>query len=347
MNENARINACTLFDSNFMYQGLTMINSVIKNSKLIINWTVLALDEITFDTLCDLNLPNTSIVNIESLRDEELSGLKNLRNWNELCWTAASCLLSKVVEKSQTGEISVYIDADCFFYGDISKSINELFLRSEITIHAHNFSPDRIHWMKKSGIYNVGLVGGKKGPEFQQCLERWRRQVLNECIVDKDAGKCGDQTYLNEWPDLYSNLSIMDSSHSGLGPWNLNNYNLRSINKVPYNNAEKIIFFHFHAMQIGKINSFFWAFIPAAGYSLNKTNIIHIYKPYINALKDIYILLNNSLLDSRFKKSCTWYLKGVLRLRLFLVFFQPANKSISNFVSLYSNKEYINRRYDY
>lgn len=242
MNENARINACTLFDSNFMYQGLTMINSAIKNSKLIINWTILALDEITFDTLCDLNLPNTSIVNIESLRDEELSGLKNLRNWNELCWTAASCLLSKVVEKSQTGEISVYIDADCFFYGDISKSINELFLRSEITIHAHNFSPDRIHWIKKSGIYNVGLVGGKKGPEFQQCLERWRRQVLNECVVDQDAGKCGDQTYLNEWPDLYSHLSVMNSSHSGLGPWNLNNYKLQSIKMAPFNDTEKLFF---------------------------------------------------------------------------------------------------------
>ena len=43
--------ACTLFDSNFLVQGLALIESVESNSTCNIYWTVLALDDLSYSTL--------------------------------------------------------------------------------------------------------------------------------------------------------------------------------------------------------------------------------------------------------------------------------------------------------
>lgn len=313
------LNLCTLFDKRFLLQGITMIQSVERFAAAKINWTVLALDEETFQFLTEKNLVNLEIVTLDSIDDKELKALKGIRPWNQLCWTSAACLLRFVNLKIHEGEIAGYIDADCFFFYDVLKTLQPLHFGSCIAIHEHRYSADRVKWLNLSGRFNVGLVAGVSGTEFDQCIERWRIQVLDNCEVDESAGKCGDQTYLNEWPDLYRNLSILDEKGVGVAPWNLNNYHITLKNNQIHVDLEPLQFFHFHGLEIGWISKSLQIYKYAPGYSLNWGEVSPIYEAYLNRLREQVGIDFSNVRNIKFSK-IKWWISGLIKKNLVLNF---------------------------
>ena len=315
--DNRSINLCTLFDSKFLLQGITLIRSVQKYASGKTKWTVLALDSTTEKYLKELTDVKIEVLTLESMGDEDLLSLVGNRPWNEMCWTSAACLLRKVNQKIPTGSLAAYIDADCFFFNDIFATLSKLSGDRTIAIHEHRFSPDRAHWLPKSGRFNVGLVAGVKGTEFDKCLTRWRMQVLENCTVDKELGRCGDQTYLNEWPHLYSGLHILDSKGIGVAPWNIGNYQVHSFINQIYIDESPLHFYHFHSLQLGLISSRFQAFIPASGYKFKNREHEIIYRKYVMELSQSLnqILQEKSLV---FNNDFMWWFKGLFTKRILL-----------------------------
>lgn len=264
-----------------------MINSVERYSTSRIKWKILTLDKESAEFFLE-NLPfDIEIITLDCINDEELKKLIGFRPWNEFCWTSASCLLKIVNDGAEFGEISAYIDADCFFFQDISKMLLPLSRGRSIAVHEHRFSTDRSNWLAKSGRFNVGVVAGVKGTEFDYCVARWRMQVLESCIVDQRIGKCGDQTYLNEWPDLYKKLVILDEPGVGLAPWNINNYVISKKNNVFYVDDKELFFYHFHSLEFYIANSKIVVYEAAAGYKISKDSIKLIYVEYTKQLRKI------------------------------------------------------------
>ena len=279
--------ACTLFDSNFLVQGLALIESAEDNSSCDIYWTVLALDDLSFSVLNSLNKCNLKVVHIDEFGDLELQALKLTRAWKEFCWTSAACLLNYCLSISPVGERVVYIDADCYFFEDIYELLNPLRSKGEIAIHEHRFSRDRISWLEKSGRFNVGLVAGLNKSEFKMCISRWRGQVLNRCDVNHLEGRCGDQTYLNEWPKLYQSLHILSSPGAGLAPWNIKNYSIKKIEGILKVDSKPIFFYHFSGLEFLYFSHFITIFIPAPGYLKMKKHEREIYSSYVKHLIQI------------------------------------------------------------
>jgi hypothetical protein len=68
----------------------------------------------------------------------------------------------------------------------------------------------------------------------------------------------GDQKYLDEWPQRYSNCHIIQHKGAGIAPWNYSQYEFTAdpdgqvrVDRVP------LIFYHFHQFQVlggGKFN---------------------------------------------------------------------------------------------
>jgi hypothetical protein len=308
------IHLCTLFDKRFLLQGLTMMQSVDENTNSKTHWSVLALDEEAHAILLGLEKENITVYTLETLGDTELYSLIENRPWNELCWTSAACLLRKINMHNEENDISVYIDADIYFYYDIELLLAPIRQNANILVHEHDFSNDRAEWLQKSGRFNVGVVAGKKSLEFNNCLTRWREQVLDNCEVNPEFGKCGDQTYLNEWPALYSTLAIMPRS-SALGPWNVNRYEIAQSQGRPIINFAPVVFYHFHGLETSFVGNLLAFYAASPGVEFISTPHRQIYKPYVRNLRGNISLFRIPITYQK-KRRMLWHLRHLIKNRL-------------------------------
>lgn len=311
------IRACTLFDSKFLVQGMALIESVENRSSCNIFWTVLALDDKSWSFLHSMDKPNLEVIHIDTFKDSDLQALRFIRSWSEFCWTSAACLLNYCLSQSQIGQKVAYIDADCYFFDDVDILLKPLESGSTIAIHEHRFSKDRMTWLEKSGRFNVGLIAGINDLEFRTCVQRWRSQVLDRCDVNPAEGRCGDQTYLNEWPSLYPSLHILDSPGAGLAPWNIKNYRIEIFDGILRVDSRTLYFYHFSALEIIFFSSFFSIYIPAAGYLNMNRNERVIYSTYMKHLMRIRKATGlNPRFRIRFKSNLKNLLKGGVVLQI-------------------------------
>ena len=320
--EETSLVLCTLFDSRFAIQGLAMIDSVERYATSPIEWNVLALDDIVLDQLLSLERSNLKVLALQDLQDSDLLKLIGVRPWNEVCWTSASCLLHYANRQANEDQVVAYIDADCFFFDDINRFFISKDIGSKIFIHEHNFSQDRKEWLLKSGRFNVGLVGGVKSDEFSSCIAEWRDQVLEDCSVDPELGKCGDQTYLNDWPIKYPSTKIVDDVGVGIAPWNTNNYDISTVEGFPSANENRILFYHFHGLKFAYLSKYMCVFFIAPGYRLKWRELTGIYRIYIVSLmKQTNSVLFMSFVDR--KMGLNWFLRNFARTKISLYVKRP------------------------
>ena len=275
---------CTVFDRKYLIKGLAMLRSIETETSRSVEFVILCLDDETYEILMRLDIPNWQLILLSDFKDLEVLALRSVREWREFCWTLAAAILNFVIQNCENGQIVAYVDADCYFFNDFSSITSQLSSSVEILIHEHRFSLDRIGWEKSSGRFNVGVITGTVGEQFISCISRWREQVIEECSLDPLNGKCGDQTYLNEWPEMYSKLRIMSSKGAGVGPWNMLNYKIELDSGQVKIDEDDLIFFHFSRFKIIRIGHFHINYVSAEGY--NVANLIEklIYKEYAKGL---------------------------------------------------------------
>ena len=270
----------TVFDKNYAARGLAMIESLRRVSHGDIRVVVLGLDE----DACRVSQPLADeVLRIEDLGDAEFLAAKANRSYEEFCWTCAPVLSDFVVRHANAGELVAYLDADLYFFSDPIVLLDEMGDGGNILIHPHRFAPDRLDWEKSSGTFNVGFVGFRICDEAKACTTRWREQVLALCVKDPEKGLCGDQGYLNEWPDLYRGLCVMQNIGGGVAPWNVNAYRVQ---QGPQVDGVPVTFFHFHQLRIIDCGQYrFAGAIPAIGYDFSPEIWRAFYHPYLHDLK--------------------------------------------------------------
>jgi len=295
------IHIITLFAQNYMARGLAMIESIQSQTKEPIQFTVLAMDHSTFSYLDSLKIPHWNVMGIQDFPDSDFNHLVASRPFRELCWTAASCLTEYVFKKDGESNFIVYVDADCYFFSGIDTLTSNWEDKNNIFVHEHRYSPERIQWATTAGRFNVGVVGFRgRSTEASLCLERWRNQVLEVCELNPELGHCGDQGYLNEWPQLYSGLQIMASPGEGAAPWNIEPLDAKSSDRNILIKNQLLSFYHFHALRLS-----FYSKLPilvshlAYGYTIPKSVRDLVYRPYLKHLRKI----NRRLIRKEFELS--------------------------------------------
>lgn len=284
-----KLHIVTLFGQSYMSRGLAMIESIKKNASLPLKFTVLTMDDSTYDYLNSSKIHQVNLLALHEFQDRRFQSLTGVRPFRELCWTAASCLTNVVFQSDQESDFIIYVDADCFFFTDIANMIGKWNQESNIFVHEHRYSSERKQWEDSSGKFNVGVVGFRtRVNESRSCLERWRLQVLNLCELIPEKGYCGDQGYLNEWPDLYPGLQIMRSCGEGAAPWNIEPLRVHRVAADLEVEDEKLIFYHFHALRISYNRRWHIIFTHfAAGYTIPVSVRKLVYKPYLKILRGI------------------------------------------------------------
>jgi len=279
---------CTLFDLRYASRGLAMLESLEASFAGEKTITILAMDETTPAMLRKMGKPHWKVVTVDQLGDAELLEVRSNRPHREFCWTCAPALVARMVGSHDEKDIVVYVDADLYFFASPQLLLDELGDSGNILIHEHRYSPDRQHYESSSGRFNVGFVAFVVGDEARACVNRWRSQVLDKCVLDPDNGYCGDQGYLNEWPELYPGLRILRNIGGGVAPWNLLSYKVAGDVKRPVVDEVPVVFFHYHAFRTVSVRfAGNIAAIPAWGYEFSRDAQRLLFSRYSRKLRRI------------------------------------------------------------
>lgn len=275
---------CTLFNWAYLPQGIALYRSLQRTRGDDFVLYVLCMDSYTQELLEGLALPNMRLIPLSSVEDEGLLAVKPERSFGEYCWTCTTPLLQYVMKLWPEGQVVFYVDADIAFTSDPA-AIRDEMGQGSIFIHEHDFAPEHAGLEVTSGRFNVGVTGFRNNPEGRECLARWRRQCIEECVLDPDANKCGDQNYLDEWPALYPGLVISSNPGVGPAPWNIGKYTLTLVDGRVHLDGRPMVFYHYHTLKLLRPRLGIRPTQIAYGnYGFSPAVIDSIYRPYAREL---------------------------------------------------------------
>lgn len=261
----------TLFDSVFLPQGLALHTSMQRHIKQYTLW-ILCVDDTLYDFLMKLNLVNVRLLQLSQLETTDLLRIKAERTKGEYCWTLTPFAPRFVFEADTNVDRVTYIDADIWFRKDPKPIFEELNASGKsVLITDHGFAPE-YDQSATSGQYCVQfMVFQRSAAEQVRCW--WEERCIEWCHARIEDGKFGDQKYLDEWPELFSDkVHVLEHKEWTQAPWNATRF--------PYGDA---IFFHFQGLRIiseEEINL-------GNTYIFPKVLLNEVYKPYVDDLKRI------------------------------------------------------------
>lgn len=254
---------CTYFDRNYMAMGLTLYRSLLDHATPFTLY-VLCFDDAAYDTLVRLGLENLRPVSLREFEegDEALLTAKQERSRVEYYFTCTPSWPLYLLNRFPSIDRITYLDADLMFYSRPEPIFRELGDRS-ILIVSHRF-PEHLRYNEIYGIYNVGLLAFRNDPSGRECLEWWRDRCLEWCFDRTEDGKFADQKYLDDWPERFHGVAVLQHKGAGLGPWNWMNYRIRSRDGETKVDGQPLIYYHFQSLKI-LTRRFFDTGIPAYG----------------------------------------------------------------------------------
>ena len=215
------INICTLSDSNYLFYGLTLYESL-KETTSNFKLHYLCLCEKSFNKIKELNLPEIEPYFIDDLvqKDDDFFVLKTKTkpelgggNRNDFIWSLASFFSYYLLNEKEI-DIS-YVDSDIYFYHDYNTILNKMEDKDVCMFrHKHVVSSNN-----PDGLFNVGVMVFKNTDIGKKALKWWRDAVFTK--TPKHLATCGDQKFLegifNIIPQEQIYVGDKDISHGA--PW--------------------------------------------------------------------------------------------------------------------------------
>lgn len=282
MSRRARREFCTLFDSNYLFKAIALYDSLERQCPSF-HLTTFCFDDEAERLLERLALPCLSTVSLAELEagDPQLPAVKAGRTALEYCCTATPALpLHMLGTRPELGEIT-YLDADVYFFGDPEPLFDELGDGS-VLITPHRFPPHLRHH-EVNGLYNVQFMTFRRDAPGFEALRWWHDRCIEWCYFRLEDGKFADQKYLDDWPERFEGVHVLEHKGGGLAPWNVSAYSLREENGRVLVDGDQLVFFHFHRVRMRNDGGYDWR---APGYPIPEEARELVYKPYLAALDE-------------------------------------------------------------
>ncbi|MCX8125317.1 MAG: glycosyl transferase [Spirochaetes bacterium] len=311
-----QIHFCTFFDRNYLIRGLALHASLLRQCQKPFTLWILCFDDETYNILSELNPPNVRLITHYEFEDGDnaLIAAKNNRTRIEYYWTCTPSLPLYILRYNPEVDLITYLDADLYFFSDPQPIFDEMGDAS-ILIIEHRYASEHRDLEKKAGIYNVGWVSFRHDINGQSCLTWWRERCLEWCHKRTEDNRFGDQLYLDDWPQRFKNVAVLQHKGANVAPWNVTSYQVQQTNGLVTIDGYPLIFFHFHGFHF--VHS---VIIEPASYRYNlPINIIkHIVLPYSEQLFVLHKTIKNHCnTDNKVKRRMLIY--GTLIQRLLVL----------------------------
>jgi len=322
-------NFCTLFDSNYLSRGLLLHESLNRNISRF-HLFIFAFDQLTCDILKSLLLESVTVISLEEFENEKLLEAKKTRSRAEYCWTCTSSTIDYVLEIYKV-QACTYLDADLFFYGSPEVLLGELQNGKNILITEHRFSSfAKLFEQRRAGRFCVQFITFADIADSRKILDIWKNQCIDWCYARYEDGKFGDQKYLENWPEQYENVHVLEHEGGGIAPWNARQFHYvltdDKLYGIRWASGERfeVVFFHFHFVRLLKSG-----FADLGWNRLSKEVKILFYKPYIrrmiekeNFLEDKFPEYKRPVFDESttgIKESAKSWFKSIARFNLMYI----------------------------
>lgn len=180
------------------------------------------------------------------------------------------------------------------FYHDPQVLLDEMGNLSVI-ITEHRYTKEYEKVSIDSGIYCVQFMFFKNDTDGMTALKWWRERCLEWCYARQENGKYGDQKYLDDWPERFPGVHVMQHPGGGVAPWNVQQYTFvmdegavilidRTGRRYP------LVFFHFQGV---KFYTDGMASLSGTIYDMADDVKNVVYFPYLKKLLEIASRLPN------------------------------------------------------
>ncbi len=239
---------CTYFDQHYLDKGLALFHSLVQHCTPFRLW-ILCMDEDTYRIFTEMQLSNVHPISLQDFEENDplLKKAKENRSLIEYYFTCTPSLPLYVMDHVPEADVVTYLDADLYFFSSVEPVYQEMGDGSVLII-GHRF-PAVLKYKEIYGIYNVGLVSFRRDVNGLSCLQWWRTRCLEWCYDRVENGRFADQKYLDEWPDRFPGVVVLQHKGAGLAPWNLANYAYSWGDGEFLVDGQSLIVYHFHGLK--------------------------------------------------------------------------------------------------
>jgi hypothetical protein len=209
----------TLFDANFLPQGLALAESLERHGGEHTLW-VLCLDDRTREAVERIARPNVRTIALADVETPQLLAVKPGRTRAEYCWTLTPFTPRFVFEREPSARRVTYVDADMYFLRSPKPLFDEFDASGKavlITEHAYDPEYDQ---SATSGRYCVQFITFSRAAG-EPVRRWWEERCLEWCFNRFEQGRFGDQKYLDDWPSRFApQVHVLAQTATLLAPWN-------------------------------------------------------------------------------------------------------------------------------
>ncbi len=243
-----RISFCSIVDAGFLPRFLVMHEGLAAHAEDP-ELHVLCMDDVVHDVLASMSLAGVRLISLDALESFRpgLDAATRERTLSETCWTVKPVLCSFLLDRMPGVEALAYVDADLAFYADPARVLGSSSDWSALVV-PHR-APAGATWEQTHGVYNAGFVAFR-GPDARDILSWWSDRCIEWCFDRVEPTRYTDQKYLDDWPDRFPGVRVLQSPGIGLAPWNGRDVHVHRSDDGLYADSDRLVFYHFQSLRL-------------------------------------------------------------------------------------------------
>jgi hypothetical protein len=282
---------CTIFDKNYLYQGLALYNSL-RGVESDFKLYVLCMDKCSYKVISDLDYSNFVPVKLQNINTNEVAAIRKKTNYGQFCWVCQPLICEYLLDKHDIDMVT-YLEADSMFFSSYEVLFDEMGDKS-VTLSPHNYPRDNDQ-SETAGNFCTQFNAFKNDACGRRVLADWKRLCF---MYDKNKPKYyPGQLLLNDWPKKYDCVKVLKNIGAGVAPWNIDSYDFQCEDgKLKVNNFP-IIFYHYHSYARHKNGNH-----DLGNYKLNNNVIRYIYGAYVNSIRQSESVVQDFNRDFKYRR---------------------------------------------